>query len=275
MSRIMSFRMQRVVFTFLIFIIGFAFTTAVLWGHLDKVIKGPYGMLAKAGLILLPAVSLIMSIWELFVDQVGAEAREHKLHPTVSRLINWCFFGSLALFSFEVIHAGALLKYESSTAEQESKIAAIGDAQAKIAGATTSAAIESSGRVARDLNASGQHKTARNAISSGKETAAAASEGAQKELVKAAQGIKPDTFLPQWYIDGGMYAALPLLAIFFFAVTMFLARQASPFVDADDDGRADAKQHRANNRSAAQKRQPEPDEDEEGEDFPTEIEAKK
>lgn len=271
MSRIMSFRMQRVVFTFLIFIIGFFFTTAVLWGHLDKVIVGPYGLLAKAGLILLPAVSLIMSIWELFVDQVGAEAREHALHPTVSRLINWCFVGSIALFSFEVIHAGALLKYASSTAEQSAKIGAIGDAQAKIAGATTSAAIESSSRAARELNASGQRKTASRAMQTGKETAAAASEAAQQELVKAASGIRPDTFLPQWYIDGGMYVALPLLAILFFAITMALARQAAPYVDADDDGQADAKQRR----TPAPRRKPAPQEAEDEDDFPVELDAKK
>lgn len=238
-SRIMSFRKQRILFTLVIFLIGFAFTTAILWGHVEGVIgKAGYQTLAKAGLILLPALALIMTIWELFIDKVGP-GRVHKLHPTVTRLIDWCFFGSLILLVAELLHAGALLKYESSTAEQNNKIAAVGAAQAQIAGAATSAAIESAGKTAQELNASGQRKTAAKIVNTGKEAAAAASAKAGEEVSKIAKDVKPETFLPEWYIGGGMYAALPLLAALFFGITMALARQAAPHVDADDDGRPD------------------------------------
>lgn len=242
MSRLVSFRMQRILFTFLVFVVAFFFTTSILWGHIEGVIsQDAYQWLAKAGLILLPIVALMMTIWELFADKVGP-GRIHPLHPAVAQFINFCFWGAAVLLICEVIHAGALLKYESSTAEQKNTIAAMGDAQAKIAGATTSAAIESAGRAARELNANGQRRSARRVLQTGQDTASAASEKAQEELAKAAEKAKPHTFLPQWYIDGGMYAALPLLAVFCFVITMYLSRRAAPFVDADDDGIPDVKQ---------------------------------
>jgi hypothetical protein len=236
--------MQRIIFTLAIFGIAFIFTTSILWGHIESVIhQSTYQSLAKAGLLLVSAVALIMVIWELFVDKVGV-GRQHPLHPTVVHLINFCFWGASFLLVADLVHAGALLKYESSAAEQKMTISAVGDAQAKIAGATAAAAIEASGRAARDLNANGQRHSAQRVLRNGQDTASAASAKAQEELSKAAEKARPDTFLPQWYIDGGMYAALPVLAALCFILTMFLARRAAPFVDADDDGRVDAEQER-------------------------------
>lgn len=242
MSRMMSFPKQRVLFTFVIFGIAFVFTTSVLWGHIEKVI-GPdgYQTLAKAGLILLPAVALIMTIWELFVDKVGP-GRLHPLHPTVKRLVDWCFWGGLILLIAELVHSGAILKFESATGQQRATIAAVGDAQAKIAGASTQAAIESAGKAAQDLNAIGQRSTARRIVTAGKDAAAEATKIAQEEVAKVAVASTPTTFLPAWYVNGGMYVALPVLAALFFGITMALARQAAAHVDADDDGTPDAEQ---------------------------------
>ena len=50
-KRISSFRDQRVFWTFAIFLIVFAFTTGVLWSHLDNVLNpGTYRLMARAGL---------------------------------------------------------------------------------------------------------------------------------------------------------------------------------------------------------------------------------
>lgn len=241
--RLMQFRTQRVAFTFVIFAIAFAFTTSILWNHLEKVVKDPsYQLLAKAGLLLLPIVALTMAIWELFVDKSSNEHRRlFPLHPLVRRLINWCFWGSVILMAAEIIHAGALLKYESSTIAQQNTIAAMGDAQAKIAREASAGAIQAAGEQAQKLNAAGQHRTARTVVDSGKNAAATATATASGQLSKTS--IKPpDTFLPAWYIGGGMYVALPLLAILFYVITQALARQAAPFVDANDDGIPDQEQ---------------------------------
>lgn len=250
MSRIISFRSQRVLFTFAVFLIVLAFTTAVLWGHLDGILTGSYVTLAKAGLLLVPVVVLLMTLWELFVDKVGP-GRIHALHPTVSRLVNWCFWGAILLTAAELVHAGALLKFESSTAQQQKTLAAVGDAQAKIAREASAGAIEASGKAAQELNARGQTRSAARTLSAGESAAKSAAHTAQEEIVRAAQGMQASTFLPDWYINGGMYVALPLLALFFFAITMFLARAADPYVDADDDGRPDVQQDRAPVRAPA------------------------
>lgn len=237
--RIVSFRNQRVGWTFVIFTIVFIATSAVLWNHVDNFFpEGTYRVMAKIGLLLLPAVTLMMTIFELFADDTSV-ARVHEPHPLVVRFVNFCFWGAILLAICEVIHAGAVLKYESSTTEQRETIAAIGDAQAKIAGAATSAAIESSGKVAKELNAAGQTRTAGKTISEGGKVASGVTQSAQESFQKAAGQLHPSTFLPEWYMNGGMYAALPVLALAAFAITMFFARRAQPFIDKDDDGNPD------------------------------------
>jgi len=243
--RVASFRTQRVIATFSVYGLTFFFTTAVLWQHIDSIITaGTYALLAKAGLLILPAVALIMTIWELFVDDVGAR-RRFKPHPTVVRLVNWCFWSAFILMACEIIHDGALLKLESSTRQQASTIKTVGEAQAGIAAATTKAAIESSGKVAKDFNAAGQRRSAQRTIASGKDVATSANAIAQQQLAAAAAQGAPATFLPSWYVAGGMYVALPLLACIAFVITMAFARAANPYVDRDDDGRPDATQGRA------------------------------
>lgn len=242
MSRVFQFKTQRVIFTFAVFLTIFFFTTSVLWNHLEKVvIVEGYQMLAKAGLLLLPLVALMMTIWELFVDKAGPR-RRHEIHDKVKRLVNWCFWGALILAGAEIIHAGALLKLESSAIEQTATIAAVGDAQAKIAGETAARSIEAAGESARKLNASGQRRTANAAIKGGNQTASDANAKATDAITEVAAATKPKTFLPESYTGGGMYFALPLLALVFFGVTMMFAREAAPFVDADDDGKPDAAQ---------------------------------
>jgi hypothetical protein len=241
-QRMMSFRNQRVGWTFAIFFIVFCFTTAVLWNHLDSVLTaGSYRIMARAGLLLLPAVALMMTIWELFVDDDEA-VRKFKSHPTVRRLKNFCFYGSIVLALCEVAHAGGILTFDSSTAQQERTIAAVGEAQARIAGAQTAAAIEASGKQAQEMNARGQRQTARRTIQNGKDVARDAGATAQKNVTDAASATKAESFLPDWYLMGGMYVALPALGLVAFALTMIFARQAAPNVDRNDDGRPDIEQ---------------------------------
>lgn len=237
--RVVSFRNQRVGWTLLIFTIVFIFTSSILWNHVNGIIEdGTYRALAKVGLLLLPLVTLMMTLWELFVDD-DEYARVHKSHPTVIRLKNFCFYGAIALALCEVVHVGGILTFESSGAEQKATIAAIGEAQAKIAGATTAAAIEASGKQAQQMNASGQRKSAAAMIKGGGAMGKTATDAAMENVSKAAGSVRATSFLPDWYIGGGMYVALPALALIAFALTMIFARKAAPHVDRDDDGKPD------------------------------------
>lgn len=238
-KRVVSFRGQRVGWTFSVFAIVFIFTTGILWNHVEGFMEsGIYQNMAKVGLLLLPLITLIMTVYELFADDTTVQ-RKHPSHPKVVRFVNFCFWGSIALAICEVIHAGAVMKYESSIKEQQSGLALLGDTQAKIAGAATSAAIESSGKVAKDLNAVGQHQSARRILKAGETTATNVTTSGQKTVQEAAAAIHGETFLPDWYIKGGMYAALSVLALGMFALTMAFARAAQPHIDKDDDGKAD------------------------------------
>lgn len=248
MSRMISFRNQRVFWTGLIFLIVFAFTTGVLWSHLDLVMSDEdYRKLARVGLFLLPAVALLMTIWELFVDDDKA-MRVHKSHPTVIRLKTWCFYGSLALAICEVVHAGGILTYDQSATEQQRTIASVAEGQALIAGATTEAAIKTSSEEARKFNGVGQRNAASQTIKSGTQIASSATANGQKTVAEAAEKVQPSTFLPDWYRKGGMFVALPALALVCFGITMIFARAAAPYVDKDDDGIPDHQQGGASRR---------------------------
>ena len=241
-NRVISFRTQRVAVTLGFFVLAFVGTTSVLWHHIENIMgTGIYGSLAKAGLLLLPAVGIATCLWELFVDD-NSKPRKHPSHRKVKRFIAWCFCASWGLLVLEVVHSGALLKYESSMKAQAEAIKNIGDAQAKIAGSTTAAAIESSGKAAQRMNATGQPNLARTTIKTGKAVAGEATAAAQKEVERAAKEAAPTTFFSEWYINGGMYAALPSLAALILAITMALARAAQPYVDKDDDGKPDEPQ---------------------------------
>ncbi len=237
--RVTSFRNQRVIATMAFFFLAFVGTTFILWGHIDNVLAtNTYGFLAKMGLLLVPVVGLILTCWELFVDDVNAP-RKHPSHPKVRRLVNWCFVMSWAVLLAEVVHSGAILKFESSIQQQAATIKSVSEGQAQIVGAATSAAITSSGEAAQKLNNVGQTRTARRTIASGKDLAREVTGKAQEKVQEAAAAAKPGTFLPDWYVNGGMYAALPSLAVIILALTMAFARAAQPYVDKDDDGRPD------------------------------------
>jgi hypothetical protein len=242
-QRMVSFRNQRVGWTLVVFSVVFVFTSAVLWNHVNSIIADTlYQNLAKVGLLLLPLVCLMMTLWELFVDD-DEEVRVHKSHPTVTRLKNFCFYGAIVVALCEIVHVGGILTFESSTAQQKTTIAAVGEAQSKIVAAQTSAAIEASGKQAQQMNANGQRNTARRTVEAGKNIAKDANETAQRNVNDVASKTKAGSFLPDWYIGGGMYVALPALALIAFGLTMIFARKAAPYVDRDDDGIPDREQN--------------------------------
>jgi hypothetical protein len=269
-KRLVSFRTQRVIATLVIFAIVFFWTTSVLWSHLEGVIApGTYQSLAKIGLLLVPAVATVMTLWELFVDDV--KSRIHASHPFVVQLVGWCFWGSYLVAAAEVVHAGAILKLENSRAENVKTIAAIGDGLSKIAGSQAEGAMKGASAGAREANAVGQRQLARRTITAGSQAVSATNATAQDKFLEATKDKQEaETFLPEAYTDGGMYVALPLFGLICFAITMALGRRAQPFVDKDDDGVYDAEQGQAVKGKGRRREQEDwPDElDEDEEDEP-------
>src|SRR5262249_43227719 len=116
-----------------------------------------YGWMMKVGVLAGEFVVFVLITW-------------HVLRRWVwTRL--YCLFAATVLAVAIIVHVAAVIKYDSNKVEGKAMIAAVSEGQAKIAGATTSAAIESAGKSAKELNAVGQRKTAASAINTGKEVA--------------------------------------------------------------------------------------------------------
>lgn len=199
------------------------YSNSVMFNHIDG-LNHPYAWWIKAGLILIVDLSVLwMVTWKLWGPSPEVRA--------------YCFWATGFLLVLSLVHAGALAKLEASKAENVAQIASVGDAQAKVAAATTSAAIESAGKTARELNAVGQRRTAARSINTGKEIAADASARAQQAVTDSAAKARPTTFLPQTYLDGAMYWVLMALAG---AALMWAFKiWGDTGIDADSDGYRD------------------------------------
>lgn len=174
------------------------YCNAMMWTHIDS-LHSPYAFWMKAGLIGIFDLSVFwLTTWKLFGPS--------------PELRVFCFWAIGFLLIIGLVHAGAVGQYEDSRAENLEMIRTVGDAQAKIASATTKAAIEASGKQAQQMNQSGQRNTARATIKSGGEAASTAAGTAQKGLNDLAERAKPSTFLPDWYMKGAQYWVLMSLA---------------------------------------------------------------
>ena len=127
-------RSARLFWTFAIFLIVFAFTTGVLWSHFDNVLNpGTYRFMARAG--------CSTPRRRAPDDHMGNCSRRRtrtappRISPRVKRLVNWCFYASIGLALCEVAHAGGILTFESSTAQQKGQASKpSARAQAKLPG---------------------------------------------------------------------------------------------------------------------------------------------
>lgn len=177
--------------------VGF-YCNSVMFTHIDS-LSSEYAFYLKLGLVGIVDGSMFWLVtWKLFGPS--------------PELRVYCFWATGALMIICLVHAGAVFKLEASKGENLAKINAVADAQARIAAATTTAAIEASGQQAQQMNARGQRNTARAAIKQGGEVASGATAKAQENVGKTAEDAKTETFLPKSYLDGAMYWALMALA---------------------------------------------------------------
>ena len=217
----MPFRAQRALAAFIVFFLLVSFSVGVIWSHIDAVttFSPVYRNLAKAGLGVVEFVALVFLIWEVFT--------KHKV------LSMTCFIADFVLVVVMLVHAGAVLQLDSSGSRQEKTVGFMADALAKVEAAKEAARIKAAGEKAAELNRSGQHRTAAMIARS----AASGGGRADNSLLERVLGeTKPTTFLPESYMNGGLYYWPPLIAFTLFMLVMLVSKGAIEYEDANNNG---------------------------------------
>lgn len=207
-----AFRHQRAIFVFTVLGLIILFSTAVLWSHYETVI-GRYQWLAKAGLALVDVIAIGLACWHLYARYAPLKV--------------WCYLADAALAVVMVVHAGAVLQLDSSSAQQLTKVKAAAEAQGTIEAARIKAAAEAAAAIKQQTGSSAlANRTLRTAQP-------AASDAA---LMKMAASVKPETFLSEEYLQGGVYYWPALVALFFFFIAIGISSFALPYEDANRNG---------------------------------------
>lgn len=227
----LAFRHQRAIFGFVVLGLLILFSTAVLWGHYEKIVSN-YQWLAKAGLALVDVIAIGLAIWHFYAKHVPLKV--------------WCYIADGVIAVMMIIHAGAVLQLDSSTAQQTHAVQTAVDVQAKLieaqgkANAETEAArIKAAGEAAASVKRqTGSNTLASRTLRTGTNTKPAqpADTTTTTELVKQASQIKPTTFLGDDYMKGGVYVWPALIAFGLFFVAMGISAFSEPHEDANRNG---------------------------------------
>lgn len=191
-----AFRHQRAIFVFVVLGLIILFSTAVLWGHYETVIS-KYQWLAKAGLALVDVIAIGIAFWHLYTHYAPLKV--------------WCYVADAVIAVVMVVHAGAVLQLDSSSAQQLAKVKAAAEAQGTVEAARIKAAAEAAAAVKQQTGSNQLARRTLQTAESGKQDGA---------LSKMAEAVKPQTFLSEEYMQGGVYYWPALIALFFFFVAI-------------------------------------------------------
>jgi hypothetical protein len=223
----LAFRHQRAIFGFVVLGLLILFSTADLWSHYEKIISN-YEWLAKAGLALVDVIAIGLALWHFYAKHTPLKV--------------WCYIAEGAIAAMMIIHAGAVLQMDSSTAQQTDAVKTAVDVQAKLIEAqeranagTEAARIKAAGEAAAAIRQqTGSTTLATRTLQAG--TLATAQPTADTSaLVKQAAGIKASTFLSEGYMNGGMYYWPALIAFGLFFVAMGISTFSESFEDANQN----------------------------------------
>lgn len=212
MTHRIAFRHQRAIFVFVVLGLIVLYSTAVLWGHYERIVTN-YQWLAKAGLALVDVIAIGLAIWHLYTHHAPLKV--------------WCYVADAVIAAVMLVHAGAVLQMDSSGAQQRMNVQTAAEVQAKIEGERVKAAGQAAAAIKRET---GSSRLANQALRTGKE-----SKGAS-DVIKAATEIKPATFLSEGYMEGGVYYWPALTALFFFVVAIGISAFSLPFEDRNHNG---------------------------------------
>ncbi len=219
-----AFRHQRAIFGFVVLGLIILFSTAVLWGHYEKIITN-YQWLAKAGLALVDVIAIGLAVWHFYAK-----------HPPLKV---WCFIAEGVIAAMMIVHAGAVLQMDASTAQQTAAVQTAADVQVKLIEAqgkanaeTESARIKAAGQAAAAVKQqTGSTALAARTLRTG--TTAAIQPTADNSLIQQASGIKASTFLSDGYMRGGVYYWPALVAFVLFFVAIGISAFSEAFEDAN------------------------------------------
>jgi hypothetical protein len=224
-----AFRHQRAIFVFVVLGLIILFSTAVLWGHYETVVTR-YQWLAKAGLALVDVIAVGLAIWHLYTKHTPLKV--------------WCYAADGIIAAMMIVHAGAVLQLDSSTAQQVAQVKTATEAQARLREADAqveAARIKAAAEAAASIKQqTGSTSLARQAIRSAETKA---DNSAALAITEKASQIKPQTFLSDDYMSGGVYYWPALVALFFFFVAIGISAIALPYEEASETRSAAASSH--------------------------------
>lgn len=216
----LDFRTQRALVVIVVELLLITFSVGVIWNHIDNLGLAPiYNTMAKVGLGMVEFIAIVTACWELFAR---------------TKLISfWCFVVNLAIVGMMLVHAGAVLRLEATGVEQRQTVENVAKAQAEISAATEKARIEAASKEAERLNSIGQFSTARR-IAQAANTRP--DDGSSRLIYEVTEKHQRNTFLPDWYMKGGMYVVPPLVSFLLLMFVVFISRGVIHIEDANGDG---------------------------------------
>lgn len=250
-----AFRHQRAIFGFVVLGLLILFSTAVLWGHYEKIVSN-YQWLAKAGLALVDVIAVGLALWHFYAKHVPLKV--------------WCYIAEGVIAAMMIVHAGAVLQLESSTSQQTHAVQTAVDTQTKLIeaqGKANAEVIEAQGKANAETEAARIKAAGEAAVAVKKQTgsttlasrtlkAGTTSPLTQPDntsppvqttdgktsaaIVEQASQIKPTTFLGEGYMNGGVYVWPALIAFGLFFVAIGISAFSEPHEDANRNGIPDS-----------------------------------
>ena len=183
-----------------------AWSLSAFLQHIDS-LKPTYVIAARAGACGAEFVLLVFVFFHCFDVHIGVR--------------KWSLWLGVVLAGAVVVHAGALRGLDEATIAQDDTDKRIEEALTRVSkGQAEDAARSTEGMIA---GRSQKERMAMQARSQANE--AEIRKNAQGEIAKSLAGrheaIKSTTWLPLWYINGGMYSVMFLLSIIFFGVVCY------------------------------------------------------
>ena len=183
-----------------------AWSLSAFLQHVDS-LKPTYKLAAQAGAGGAEFVLLVFVFFHCFDIHIGVR--------------KWSLWLGAILAAVVVLHAGALRELDEATIAQDDTDKRIVEALTRV----SKGQAEDTAKATEDMTIgrSQKERMAMQARSQARETEIRMK--AQDEIAKSLAGrheaIKNTTWLPRWYINGGMYSAMFILSIFFFAIVCY------------------------------------------------------
>jgi len=204
-----------------------AWSLSAFLQHVDS-LKPSYIMAARAGACGAEFVLLVFVFFHCFDVHIGVR--------------KWSLWLGAVLAGFVILHAGALRGLDEATLAQDDTDRRIEEALTRV----SKGQAEDAAKVTEEMIAGRSQKERMAMMARSQAREAEIRQNAQNEIAKSLAGrheaIKSTSWLPRWYINGGMYSAMFILSIAFFAIVCY-GKLNSEDVDRNFDNIPDNQQN--------------------------------